>query len=547
MNYKDTYNTWLNNPHIDTEIREKLKKMDDNEIKESFYGNLSFGTGGMRGILGIGTNKLNIYTVRKVTLGYASYLHKYIKNSSSKGIVIGHDNRHNSRDFCLDCAALLSSRGIKVHIFDSLRPTPEISYAIRKLGASGGIIITASHNPKEYNGYKVYDATGCQLVDYDCNLLIEEINKIDDILSFKFESNQSLINILSNDFDKEYYAEIKKISLNKIDNNNFKIVYSPQHGAALEGVKNILTSVNYNLYLVESQCTPDPNFSNTLCPNPEDSRAYIEAIKLAKEIDAHLILTTDPDGDRIGAAVKNNNGDYILLNGNQIGALILDYILTYKKHDDNSLVISTIVTSNLISNIAISNNVFFKQTLTGFKYIGKIVNEFESTKNFTFGVEESCGYLISNITRDKDAIQAALIIAEMACYYNNHNSSLLEKLDKIYTKYGYYYDKVAVYKLNPITGPNEINKIMNKLRNIKINNFANYKIKKIEDYINGYQDFPKSNVLKFIFEDDSFIAIRPSGTEPKYKIYFSLKSLDENDGKIKFNVIEKALIDYIKN
>jgi len=546
MNYKTTYNTWLNHPLIEEEAKKELEAMDEKTIEESFYGDLAFGTAGMRGILGIGTNRLNIYTVRKATLGYANYLIKHLKNSKEKGVVIGHDNRYNSRKFCLDCANLLSSKGIKVYIFDDLRPTPEISFAIRELKASGGIIITASHNPKEYNGYKVYDETGCQLIDSKNNLLIEEINKIDDILSFKFTKNEKLIEILDQKFDKVYYAELKKLTLNNPIKDSFKIVYSPQHGTALNGIKELLTSLGYNLHLVESQCSFDPAFSNTLCPNPEDERAYVEAIKLAQDINADLIITTDPDGDRIGVGVKHDN-NYVLLNGNQTGSLILDYLLNYKKHTESSLVISSIVTTSLIEAIAKKHNTTFKQTLTGFKYIGDTITTLEKTNEFLFAVEESYGCALSPIVRDKDSLQAALIIVEMACLYANKNKTLIDKLNSLYEEYGYYYDKVVSYSLNPLTGSKEIAKIMNALRCNKKKDLAGYKIAKIEDYLNDMPGFTKSNVLRFIFEDGSFIAIRPSGTEPKYKIYYSLVEKNKEKAIDKFNVLQNSLNEEIKS
>lgn len=544
MTYKKTYTEWLNHPLLEEEYKNELKNMNEHSIKESFYGNLTFGTAGMRGILGIGTNRINIYTIRKATLGYANYLIKHIKNSKEDGVVIGHDNRYNSRKFCLDCASLLSSKGIKVYIFNDLRPTPEISFAIRNLKASGGIIITASHNPKQYNGYKVYDETGCQLIEEKNNLLIEEISKIDDILSYKFEENNSLIEILDENFDKVYYDEVKKLSLNNPNKKDFKIVYSPQHGTALNGIKEILTSLEYNLFLVESQCSYDPAFTNTLSPNPEDEAAYKEAINLANKINANLIITTDPDGDRIGIAVKSND-NYVLLNGNQTGALILDYLLTYKKHTKNSLVISSIVTTSLIEVLSKKHNVTFKQTLTGFKYIGNTITKLEKTNKFLFAVEESYGCALSNIVRDKDSLQAALIISEMACLYSNKNKTLIDRLNELYDENGYYYDKVTSYSLDPLTGQEEINSLMNNLRNNKLTKISKYSISKIEDYLQTSTEYPKSNVLRFILEDGSFIAIRPSGTEPKYKIYYSITEKSKDKAIRKYEELQKHLTDII--
>lgn len=540
MNYKESYNNWINHKCINEDIKNELKQMSEETIKESFYDNLSFGTAGMRGIMGLGTNRLNIYTIRKATLGYANYLLKHIKHSAQNGVVIGHDNRKNSREFCLDCASLLSSQGIKVYIFDNLRPTPQISYAIRSLNASGGIIITASHNPKEYNGYKVYDETGCQLTDTKCNLLIEEINKIEDIFSFSFTENKQLIEILKEDFDKQYYNEIKKLSLNNPNKKGFKVVYSPQHGTALNAIKTILTDLGYDLYLVNEQCSYDENFANTLSPNPEDARAYEKALELAKKVDADLIITTDPDGDRIGVGVKHN-GEYHLLTGNQTGSLILNYLLTYKKHTKDTLVISSIVTTSLIETISKYHTVTFMQTLTGFKYIGEAITNNQDKKDFLFAVEESYGCALSPIVRDKDSIQAALIVTEMTCLYGNNHKTLIDKLNELYTKFGYYYDKVISYSLDPLTGKEKVNQIMDSLRTSNLKQIAGYKIKRIEDYNKGYLTFPKSNVLRFIFEDDSFIAIRPSGTEPKYKIYFSIKEKNNESALIKFNKLKDCI------
>ena len=541
MDYKNTYDFWLNHPSIQEEIKEHLKNLSEEQIKECFYSDLEFGTAGMRGIIGIGTNRLNIYTIRKATLGYANYLLKHVENCKEKGVVIGHDNRHQSREFCIDCANLLSSKGIKVYIFDNLRPTPEISFAIRHLKASGGIIITASHNPKEYNGYKVYDETGCQLIDEKTDTLIKEIKQVDDIIAYSFSKNENLIEVLDSNFDDIYYEEIKKLSLNTPYKKDFKIVYSPQHGAALNGVKKVLSDSGYNVHFVESQCSFDPNFSNTLSANPEDEKAYVECIKLANKIDADLILTSDPDGDRIGVGVKHK-GNYVLLSGNQTGTLLLDYLLTYKKHSTKDfMAIASVVTTSLIKTISEKNNVFFKQTLTGFKYIGNVMTEYQDDKEFLFAVEESYGSALSPIVRDKDAIQAALIISEMSCLYHNQNITLVDKLDELHNKYGYCYDKVTNHKLDPLTGKEQIIKIMNYLRaNIK-DTIGDYKIKEIQDYFKNIPGFPKSNLLKFIFEDDSFIAIRPSGTEPKYKIYYSIIEKDENKALLKFNALQSEL------
>ena len=536
MNYNQSYNDWLKSNKLTKEEKKLLKQMNKDCIKQSFSNSLSFGTAGIRGIMGLGPNRLNIYTIRKVTVGYANFLLKHYNNNINKGIVIGYDNRLNSKEFGEECASILSSQGIKVYIFDNLRPTPEISFAIRELNAIGGIVITASHNPKEYNGYKVYDETGCQLTDYKTSLLATEIANINDIFSYNFIRSNNLITVLNNEFDNIYYKKIKKLSINTTNKKHFKIVYSPQHGTALNAVKEILTSLNYNLFLVEEQCTFDPYFSNTLSPNPEDKLAYIQAIKLANQKNANIILTTDPDGDRIGVAVKHNNR-YHLLSGNETASLILDYILNSKKNIKNPLVISSIVTTSLIESICKKNNVTFKQTLTGFKYIGELINKLENTFNFVMGTEESYGCLLSNINRDKDAIGTALIISEMSCFYFNNNKTLIDRLNELYIEYGYYYNKTISHSLDQIKGKEKIEHIMNALRKGNLTSIANYKVIEIQDYLKGYKDFPKNNVIKILFEDNSFLAIRPSGTEPKYKIYYNIIAKTKKDALIKFKDI----------
>ena len=536
MNYKQSYDDWLNSSILTKEEKETLKKMDEESIIQAFSSSLSFGTAGMRAVMGLGPNRLNIYTIRKATLGYANYLLKYHKKEINKGIVIGYDNRLNSKEFSEESANILSSKGIKVFLFDKLRPTPEISFAIRELKAIGGIIITASHNPKEYNGYKVYGEHGHQLTDYKSSLLTCEIEKIDNALTYIPQKNNSLITLLSSDFDKIYYKEIKKLSSTNIKKDNFKIVYSPQHGTGLSAIKEILTSFEYNLFLVDSQCTIDPYFSNTLSPNPEEKIAYKESIKLAKKINANLILTTDPDADRIGVAIKCKQ-KYTLLTGNEIAILLLDYILNKKNYPKNSLVISSIVTTSLLKKMCHKFNITFKETLTGFKYIGETITKYENELNFIFAAEESYGYLLSPITRDKDAIGAALLISEMACFYNNNNKTLKDRLNKLYKEYGYCYNKTD----NVYSDTKKTTYIMNNLRRHNLTSISNLKITETQDYLKGYNNFPKSNIIKIILEDESFIAIRPSGTEPKYKIYYNIMAKTKKDALIKFQNISKEL------
>lgn len=535
MDYKQVYEKWLNHPNLNEDDRSKLKQLTEEEIRDCFYTDVQFGTAGMRGLMGLGPNRLNIYTIRKATQGFANYLNK----NNLKSVAIGYDNRFNSKEFAFDCAKLLASNNIKTYIFDSLRPTPELSYTVRYFKCDGGIMITASHNPKEYNGYKLYDETGCQLIPEIASKVIKEVNALPDGLDIKPNDNydESLINICNTEVDEAYYSDVLSIRLRENLNKDFKIAFSSEHGTSYIPVMTCLKKAGYDVHEVKSQAVFDPAFGATKTPNPEEKGAYEEVLKLAKEIDAKLLLVCDPDGDRMGVGIKHN-GEYIVLNGNQTGALLLEYILSsYEELGikvDNPCMFNTIVTSDIGEAIARYHGCDNERTLTGFKYIGNKVRQYEKNKEktYVFGYEESYGSLISPFVRDKDATQACLLLAEACAYYLEKGLTLYDVMNDCYKKVGYYYDTQVSVMLPGADGAEKLAKIMENVRNNPLNvpgvktiRIEDYKLQKV--YENGtVNDFIKhdvSDVLKYYLEDGSFIAIRPSGTEPKCKCYLSVK------------------------
>ena len=554
MDYKTVYEEWLYHPNLDEKAKKELQDMSEQDIKDAFYTNITFGTAGMRGLMGIGPNRLNIYTIRKATQGYANYLNK----NNLKSVAIAYDNRFNSKEFAFDCAKLLASNGIKTFIFDSLRPTPELSYTVRYFKCDGGIMITASHNPKQYNGYKLYDETGCQLIPEIAAKVIDEVNTLDNILDIKPNDNydDSLINIVNEEVDDAYYRDVLSIQLRKDINKDFKIAFSPEHGTAYLPVMTTLKQAGYDVYEVKSQSIPDPAFSNTKTPNPEEAGAYEEVIKLAKDIDAKLLLVCDPDGDRMGVGVKHND-EYVVLNGNQTGALLLEYILsTYEDLGikvNNPCMFNTIVTSDIGEAIARYHGCDNERTLTGFKYIGNKVRQYEvnNKKTYVFGYEESYGSLIKPFVRDKDATQACLLLAEACAYYLSKNMTLVDVMNNAYDKVGYYYDTQVSVMLPGADGAEKLAKIMENVRNNPLQ-IPGYKTVRIEDYKlqksyedDKVEDFVKhdvSDVLKYYLEDGSFIAIRPYGTEPKCKCYLSVKDVSMDKAKEKCD----GFIAYVK-
>ena len=546
MNYLDKYNEWLNSDIIDENTKNELKLIADDkkEIEERFYKDLEFGTGGLRGIMGAGTNRLNKYTVGKATLGLANYLcEKYTNDDlKTRGVAIAFDTRNNSQFFAEVAGKVLSSKGIKVYLFEVPVPTPELSFAVKHYNCVSGIVLTASHNPKEYNGYKVYDEYGCQLVPKDAEELISYVNSVKDFSEIDFSSNANLVKNVN--CTEEFTDEVLMQSLNN-DNQSkieLKVVYTPIHGTGNIPVRLALKKSGFEkVYVVSEQELPDGNFSTVLSPNPEEKNALNMGIEYANKNDGDIVLGTDPDCDRVGVAVKHL-GEYKLLTGNQIGALLTDYVCSKKDFSkiNNPAIIKTIVTSELGAEIAKTYGLTVFSTLTGFKFIGEKITQFENIKksnlnkkNYTFvmGYEESYGYLIGTHARDKDAVVSSLLICEMTAEYKKQGKTLFDKLQDLYSKYGIYKDSLDSFTLKGKDGLEKINEMMKTIRNDS-NVFDN--LKQVIDYLNvvedenGFGPLPKSNVLKFIFEDDSWIAIRPSGTEPKIKVYYSIKSKSEN-------------------
>ncbi|MGS2453771.1 phospho-sugar mutase [Clostridioides difficile] len=563
MDYKNNYEMWLNSPYFDEQTKNELLsiKDDEKEIQDRFYKNLEFGTGGLRGIIGAGTNRINIYTVRRATLGVLNYIMKTQgEEGKQKGIVIAHDSRYMSREFCIEVAKTLSAYGVKAYIFEELKPTPELSFAVRYLKCAMGIVITASHNPKEYNGYKVYDSDGGQICIDMANDIIAEVNKIDDystIKSIDFEEalSKNLITILDNEVDDEFIKAVKKQVLrqNIIDEygKKLKIIYTPIHGTGNKPVRKVLNECGFeNVMVVKEQELPDSNFSTVKYPNPEEKSVFNIAIEMAKNNDTDLIIGTDPDCDRVGIVVKDSSVEYVVLNGNQVGSLLVRYILESlveenKLPKNNPTIIKTIVTSELGAKIAKAYNVDCLNTLTGFKFIGEKIKAFEESndRSFIMGYEESYGYLIGTHARDKDGVVSSLMICEMAAYYSSKGMNLYEALIDTYNKFGYYKEDLKSVTLKGIDGIKKIKEMMLYFRSVKIDNVADVKVDKILDYKDGVDDLPKSDVLKFLLEDGSWIAIRPSGTEPKIKFYFGANSDNQEDVEFKLN----NLISYILN
>ena len=539
MKYLDLYNEWSTNLYFDKNTRQELIDIKNNtyEIKERFYKNLEFGTAGLRGIIGAGTNRINEYTIARATFGLANYI---IKNTGEegrkRGVVIAHDNRFMSREFCIKTADTLVACGIKAYIFDSLRTTPELSFAVRNLNCIAGIVITASHNPPEYNGYKVYWEDGAQIMPEIAEKIIHEINKINDFSKIPVvkESQKKLVITLDKKQDDDFIKEVKKQcrceSIVKKIGTKFKIVYTPLCGTGNIPVKRVLKEIGFEKILtVEEEERPDINFAGIKYPNPEEREALQRGIKLAQKEDADLVIATDPDCDRVGIAVKVNYGKYELLTGNQIGALLVDYVLRNLKEEnllvDNSTIIKTIVTSELGAKVAKSYGVESIDVLTGFKFIGNKIKEFESNneKTFIMGFEESYGYLIGTHSRDKDGVVAAMLIAEMAAYYFDREMTLYDGLMALYERFGYFKEETISITLKGIEGLEKIKEIMKFFRTTDI---KNKEILEIKDYIKGIDELPKSDVIKFKLKSDDWIAIRPSGTEPKLKIYISVNEKD---------------------
>ncbi len=548
---RENYERWLNSKNIDEQTKAELLNMTEAEIDDAFYQDIEFGTAGIRGLIGPGTNRLNIYTVRKATQGYAEYLMDHEFREVRRGVVIAYDNRRMSYEFALATAGVFAANGIKSYLFESLRPTPELSFAVRHLDCFAGVVITASHNPPEYNGYKIYDSHGCQLVPEYCDKVAFCVSKVKDELAVEcltLEEAGNLIQIVGKDVDEPYYEAVKAIQVNPdVDKKNLRVVYSPQHGTGNIPVRRVLTDLGYDLIPVLEQCEPDTEFSNTKSPNPEVAAAYELAIEKAKETNADIVIITDPDCDRLGVAV-NQNGEYVLMSGNQGGAVLLNYILSSLKAQnrlpENGLVFNTVVTSDLGDRVCEKYGIGVEKTLTGFKFIGnKIhIHKHSDAKPFLFGYEESYGYLIAPFVRDKDAVQSSLMLCEAAAYYKAQGKTLYDVLNEIYAEFGYYKDYLSSITITGADGRKRINKILSDLRNAPKKEVVGIKVKEIQDFTVAEmiaQGFPKSNVIKYILEDSTWIAIRPSGTEPKCKFYYSIVAKDASEIPAKLEAIRK--------
>jgi len=535
---------WLNS-NIDQESKDEIQAMleaeNQSELVDSFYKDLEFGTGGLRGIMGIGSNRINKYTIGKATQGLSNYLLKAFPNQEI-AVAIAHDSRNNSDFFAETTASVFSANGIKVYFFNALRPTPELSFAIRSLGCQSGVVLTASHNPKEYNGYKAYWDDGAQVTPPHDENIIDEVNKISSMDEVKYDKDPSLIVEVGEDVDEKYLDKVRGLSLSQDiikKQKDLKIVFSPIHGTGITLVPNILTRFGFeNVHIVEEQATPDGNFPTVVYPNPEESEAMSLALKKAKEIDADLIMATDPDADRVGIGAKNNHGDFQLINGNQAASLLIYYMLKIwsdqQKLDGGQFVVKTIVTTDLISDIARKFKVDSHETLTGFKYIAAVIKELEGKKKFIVGGEESYGYLIGDFVRDKDAIASCAMLAEMAAWAKENGMSIFDLLTEVYKEFGFYQESLLSITRKGKSGAEEIQEMMKNMRDnppkaihgSPVLRVYDYQSSEVSDLPTGTikkLDFPKSNVLQYTTEDGTKISARPSGTEPKIKFYFSVK------------------------
>lgn len=558
MDYKKMYDEWQKSDYFDEEFKNELKLIsdDENEIMDRFYRFLEFGTGGMRGKIGAGTNRINKYIIRKANQGFANYIkEKYADNLS---VAIAYDSRNQSPEFALESALVMAANGIKAYLYKDLRTTPELSFAVREFGAVAGIVVTASHNPPEYNGYKIYDHHGGQLIPEDAARVVEHVDKIEDFNTIKIVSEKEaiesgLLEYISDEIDTKYMDTVKSLLLKKDiikkHANDLNIVFTPLHGTGGRPVSRLFDELEItNYFTVEEQMIPDKEFTTVKSPNPEELSAFNYAIKKGEEFDGKLLLATDPDSDRVGVVVKSRSGEYTALNGNQTGALLVNYLLENYEVPKNGAVVSTIVSSGIGEVLCKHYGVKFITTLTGFKFIGEQMNIFEEKQNYNFiiGYEESYGYLRGMHVRDKDAIISVGLIVEMAAFYHENNMNLLEKLDEIYSKHGYYKEDLISKKLEGKDGMEQIASILELFRSTDIESIAGDKISQFIDYKFHETPLPKSNVLKYVFEDGSWFAIRPSGTEPKIKFYFSIMSRDKSTLESKLKGIQDEVLKIAK-
>ncbi|MCY9591715.1 phospho-sugar mutase [Paenibacillus chitinolyticus] len=559
---QNLYEKWLQDPSIDEETKKELQSIagQDKEIEDRFYKDLEFGTGGLRGVIGAGTNRMNLYTVGKATQALAEFA---LKNGGAHpSVVIAYDSRHQSPEFALEAALVLAGNGVKAYVFETLRPTPELSFAVRELKASAGIVVTASHNPPEYNGYKVYGADGGQLVPHDAEQVLANIQKIEGFDSVRKISRteaeeKGLLEWLGGEMDEKYYTAVTSVSQHpdviKQTSGDFRIVYTPLHGTGNKPVREALKRIGFEqVRVVKEQEQPDSNFSTVKSPNPEEREAFTLALRDAKEWDADIIVGTDPDADRMGAVVKDDKGEYFVLTGNQSGAIIVHYLLGSLKErgelPSNGVVIKTIVTSEMGAVIAESYGAKVLNTLTGFKYIGEKMTEFESTgeHQFLFGYEESYGYLAGTYARDKDAVVAAMLICEAAAYYKSQGKTLYDVLQELYRQHGFFLEKLESKTLKGKDGVEQIGRMMEDWRNNPPASIEGVEVAEVEDYSRGINGLPKENVLKFKLKDGSWFCLRPSGTEPKIKFYFAVKGTTGDEAANQLQGLVRFVLDRVE-
>ncbi|HFU7457521.1 TPA: phospho-sugar mutase [Streptococcus agalactiae] len=571
MTYTENFQKWLDFEQLPDYLRQELLSMDEKTKEDAFYTNLEFGTAGMRGYIGAGTNRINIYVVRQATEGLAKLIETKGEEAKKRGVAIAYDSRHFSPEFAFESAQVLAQHGIKSYVFEALRPTPELSFAVRHLNAYAGIMVTASHNPAPFNGYKVYGQDGGQLPPADADALTDFIRAIENPFAVELadldeSKSAGLIQVIGEDVDIEYLREVKDVNINQDLINNFgkdmKIVYTPLHGTGEMLTRRALAQAGFeSVVVVESQAKADPDFSTVKSPNPESQAAFALAEELGREVDADVLVATDPDADRLGVEIRQPDGSYKNLSGNQIGAIIAKYILEAHKTagtlPENAALAKSIVSTELVTKIAESYGATMFNVLTGFKFIAEKIQEFEEKHNHTymFGFEESFGYLIKPFVRDKDAIQAVLLVAEIAAYYRSRGLTLADGIDEIYKDYGYFAEKTISVTLSGVDGAAEIKKIMDKFRENGPKQFNNTDIVLLEDFQKqtatkndgtiSNLTTPPSNVLKYTLADDSWIAVRPSGTEPKIKFYIATVGNDLADAETKIANIEKEITTFV--
>lgn len=566
MGYKEVYQLWKDYPELNADLRAELEAMtDEGEIEDRFYQDLEFGTGGMRGKIGAGINRMNVYIVAKATYGLGKYLLGSDPKNAEKGVAIAFDSRNKSAEFAQTAARVLAAMGVQAYLFESLRPTPVLSFTVRHVGAAGGIVITASHNPKEYNGYKVYGPDGGQMVSPAADELVAEIEKIDNYFDIPLANMQTavedgMIQIIGREVDDAYAAAVEKV-VKANPGSDLKVIYTPIHGSGNVPVRRVLDDLGYkNVTVVAEQEQPDGNFPTVSYPNPEERSVFNIAMEMPEARDVDIIIGTDPDCDRVGVVGRNAEGEFVVFTGNQTGALLVDYFLkTRTELPDNKVVIKTIVTSELGGIVAKSHGAEVVDVLTGFKYIGEHMTEYEATgeKTFAFGYEESYGYLAGNYARDKDAVLASALVCEMADYYKKQGMTLYDALEGLYQKFGYFIEGIQSMTLEGIEGKKQIENIMEKFRANHFDAFADEKLVTYNDYqskesldlASGEKsaiDLPKSNVLKFVLNENSWYALRPSGTEPKLKVYYSVTGKSREGAEEKMEILRKAVNEIIE-